>query len=134
MMQQPHGQHRFPQPGPQVRPYQQPGYPGVRIFVETPPIRFLEDRRPQYRVVCVTKLQWPLRTNDDCLNVNIHSAARLWPMPFIWWLSMLMIDMIIIWKFSWETIVYQVGHPPPPGNLSISQYGSPSNSALLVKT
>uniref|UniRef100_A0A8W8MEQ6 Uncharacterized protein n=1 Tax=Magallana gigas TaxID=29159 RepID=A0A8W8MEQ6_MAGGI len=28
MMQQPHGQHRFPQPGPQVRPYQQPGYPG----------------------------------------------------------------------------------------------------------
>lgn len=42
-MQQPHGQHRFPQPGPQVRPYQQPGYPGVRIFVETLPIRILED-------------------------------------------------------------------------------------------
>ncbi|XP_056007636.1 SWI/SNF-related matrix-associated actin-dependent regulator of chromatin subfamily D member 1-like isoform X3 [Ostrea edulis] len=28
MIQPQHGQHRFPQPGPPVRPFQQPGYPG----------------------------------------------------------------------------------------------------------
>ncbi|XP_062569941.1 SWI/SNF-related matrix-associated actin-dependent regulator of chromatin subfamily D member 1-like isoform X3 [Saccostrea cucullata] len=28
MMQPQHGQHRYPQPGPPVRPFQQPGYPG----------------------------------------------------------------------------------------------------------
>ena len=32
MMQQPHGQHRYPPPGPQVRSFQQPGYPGVSNF------------------------------------------------------------------------------------------------------